>query len=378
MLAYTVVLNFTPSWFAINMGTGIVSILLHTAPHKFPGMERVANVFYLGNCALFVVFLFVTVARYICFPWVFTQMLRHTAQSMFIGTLPMGLATIVNATVLMAVPSFGTWARDLAWVLWWSDVVLTIASCFGVPFVMFHLQNLALDQMTAAWLLPIVPAVVAGASGGLVATSLDPINGLITLIISYVLWGIGMGLSFLVMALYMQRLIVHKLPPAEVIVSAFLPLGPLGQGAYGLIIMSTAGKTVFPATNFLGDAMSGQIIHVSSVLSALILWGLGIWWLVHGVSCVVVRYSTNTIVFNMGFWGFIFPIGVFTAATIALADVIPSAFLGYLSMVLLVLLFLLWLGVAYGTIHGALNKSLLVAPCLSQLQHGNLQFATAS
>ena len=38
-----------------------------------------------------------------------------------------------------------------------------------------------------------------------------------------------MGLSFVVMALYFHRLAVFSLPNAEVIVSAFLPLGPLGQ-----------------------------------------------------------------------------------------------------------------------------------------------------
>ena len=38
-----------------------------------------------------------------------------------------------------------------------------------------------------------------------------------------------MGLSFAVMALYFHRLAVFSLPNAEVIVSAFLPLGPLGQ-----------------------------------------------------------------------------------------------------------------------------------------------------
>jgi tellurite resistance protein TehA-like permease len=37
--------------------------------------------------------------------------------------------------------------------------------------------------------------------------------------------------------------------------------------------------------------------------------------------------------FNMGFWGFIFPLGVFTNGSISLANAIPSGFLAYLSLV---------------------------------------------
>ncbi len=35
----------------------------------------------------------------------------------------------------------------------------------------------------------------------------------------------------------------------------------------------------------------------------------------------------------MGFWGFTFPLGVFTSGAIALANAIPSAFFAYLSLV---------------------------------------------
>ena len=43
--------------------------------------------------------------------------------------------------------------------------------------------------------------------------------------VSYILWGIGMALSLIIMAMYFHRLTVHSLPDSEAIVSAFLPLG---------------------------------------------------------------------------------------------------------------------------------------------------------
>ena len=110
--------------------------------------------------------------RYVFFPWAFMRMISHSAQSLFLGTVPMGFATIVNATVIIVVPVHGQWAKDLCLVLWWVDVFLTILSVFGIPLIMFHVHTLSLDTMTAAWLLPIVPAVVCAASGGLVSSVL--------------------------------------------------------------------------------------------------------------------------------------------------------------------------------------------------------------
>ena len=365
----SVVLNFTPSWFSVNMGIGIVSVVLHTAPHRFQGQLVVATVLYVLNIAVFAVVLTLSLLRYALFPWVWRRMLQHPVQSLFLGTLPMGLATIVNATVLIAVPAYGYWAVELSWALWWLDVLLTVACCFGVPIVMFHVHALTLDKMTAAWLLPVVPAVVCAASGALVSTVLTPERALLTLLLSYALWGLGLCLSLLIMAIYLLRLSLHKLPTADVIVSAFLPLGPLGQGAFGLIEMAQSGRTVFPAVGaFSGTASAADTVFVCSTVVGLLLWGIGCWWLVHGASSVLLRLrEEGGLRPSMGFWGFVFPIGVFTAATIAIGNALPSAFFDYLAVVLEVALVLLFLFVAACTVHGAVDGSLLLAPCLSPL-----------
>lgn len=51
-----IILNFTPSWFTINMGTGIVSILLYLSPHSFRGLHQIALAFYILNILLFLIF----------------------------------------------------------------------------------------------------------------------------------------------------------------------------------------------------------------------------------------------------------------------------------------------------------------------------------
>ena len=95
-------------------------------------------------------------------------------------------------------------------------------------------EQISLPTMTAGWLLPIVSCIVAAASGAIVAEILPNVqHALWTILISYCLWGIGVPFAMMVIAIYLQRLMLHKLPPKAVLVSVFLPLGPLGQGGFG-------------------------------------------------------------------------------------------------------------------------------------------------
>lgn len=103
-----------------------------------------------------------------------------------------------------------------------------------IEYSMAHHKQSELSTMTAVWLLPVVTCVVAASSGAIVADVLpNPQHALWTIIVSYILWGIGLPLALMIMVIYFMRLTLHKLPPKAVIVSVFLPLGPMGQGGFG-------------------------------------------------------------------------------------------------------------------------------------------------
>lgn len=91
----------------------------------------------------------------------------------------------------------------------------------------------SLDKITAAQLLPVSATIVAAGTGSTVAQVLPNIHHARgTIMVSYAMWGMSVPLAMSVLVIYYQRLAVHKLPPREVIVSSFLPLGPLGMGGY--------------------------------------------------------------------------------------------------------------------------------------------------
>ena len=90
-----------------------------------------------------------------------------------------------------------------------------------------------LEEMTALYLIPIVAVVIAATSGALLAKAIPNTQHQIwTLIISYVYWGIGTPLSWIILTLYFLRLTVHKPLKREVIVSLLLPIGPLGLSGF--------------------------------------------------------------------------------------------------------------------------------------------------
>lgn len=123
------------------MGTGIVSILLHNLPYNGVWLYWLSIVVFALNFFLFVVFTLASILRYALYPKIWRVMIRHPTQSLFLGTFPMGLATIVNMVVFVCVPAWGPWTTTFAWALWWIDAVIAVAICFYLPFVLFVPPN---------------------------------------------------------------------------------------------------------------------------------------------------------------------------------------------------------------------------------------------
>src|SRR5271166_2068982 len=78
---------------------------------------------------------------------------------------------------------------------------------------------------------------------------------------------------------------------------------------------------------------------------------------------------TRSMPFNLGWWGFTFPLAVYTLATLALANATHLAFLSVIGAVLVLCLAGFWLIVAARTAHGAWRRTLFVAPCLAAADH---------
>ncbi|KAF7981402.1 hypothetical protein HWV62_33907 [Athelia sp. TMB] len=378
------IIRFTPSWFSVTMGTGIQNSLLFNLPWRstHPAFRAIGAGFLLIDMVLFIAFAALTIARYIMYPEIFQAMLFHDTHSLFLGTIPMGFVTIVTGIALLGQDyNIGGGINPVlvASGLWWLALAMASFTACVVPYAMFTRHSHSTERLTAAWLLPIVAPITVAASGSTISRLLIQHNyhsyALTILLTSYIMDGIGLLLASMIMAIYFQRLAVHHLPARDVIISTFLPLGPCGQGGYALVELGRNTMTLFPLLAaahpnneaYASLASIGGAMYGAALVSGLMLWGLGLWWLFHAVVTVSSHYVTYDIAFNMGAWGVTFPLGSLALLTYSLGNSFDSLFFKVIASGMTLVVFIMWWLVAIPTTRGFFSGTLFEAPCLSTL-----------
>ena len=356
--------QFTPNWFAVVMGTGVLALALAQWPGNVPGLRLLGEGLWLFNIVLFVLFTGLYSARWVLFFDEARRIFGHSTVSMFFGTIPMGLATIINGFLVFGLPRWGDGVLLLAEALWWIDVVMSLACGVLIPFLMFTRQGHRIDQMTAVWLLPVVAAEVAAASGGLLAPHLaDAHAQLVMLVTSYVLWAFSLPVAFSILTILLLRMALHKLPHENMAASSWLALGPIGTGALGMLLLGSDAPMIFTANGLPGV---GDIAAGLGLVAGITLWGLGFWWMLMAM-LITARYLRAGIPFNLGWWGFTFPLGVYALTTLKLADLLNLGFFSVFGCGLVAMLVVMWLIVARRTVLGAWHGELFVSPCIAGL-----------
>ncbi|KJZ49991.1 TDT family transporter [Pseudomonas fluorescens] len=360
-----VIRQFTPNWFAATMGTGVLALALAQLPVAMPALHAFAEALWLFNIALFLLFTAVYTARWVLFFDEARRIFGHSTVSMFFGTIPMGLATIINGFLVFGLPRWGEGVIHVAEVLWWLDVAMSLACGVLIPYMMFTRQEHSIDQMTAVWLLPVVAAEVAAASGGLLAPHLaDAHSQLVVLVTSYVLWAFSLPVAFSILTILLLRMALHKLPHENMAASSWLALGPIGTGALGMLVLGGDAPLIFAANGMPGV---GEIAAGLGLVAGITLWGFGLWWMLMAL-LITARYLRAGIPFNLGWWGFTFPLGVYSLATLKLASTLNLTFFSVFGCVLVALLVVMWLIVGKRTVLGAWRGELFVSPCIAGLK----------
>ena len=156
--------------------------------------------------------------------------------------------------------------------------------------------------MTAVWLLPVVTLIVASSSGGLLSNAFMPISttiALLTSAFSFTMVLIGLSFALMMITVYLLRLVTSGPPDPALILSAFITLGPLGQGGFSLLVNGQDLSELLPlhmGEQFPTIALAGQMIFAGCFLGAYILFSMGVawilvWWYTRVASAVRHRRS---------------------------------------------------------------------------------------
>ena len=130
-----------------------------------------------------------------------------------------------------------------------------------------------------------------------------------------------------------------------------------------MILLGTDAHAIFATQGMAGI---GTVAEGLGVIAGTLLWGVGLWWLLLA-TLITIRHFRAGIPFNLGWWGYTFPLGVYTVATLKLGLVLKIAAFSTFGTLLVIVLAVMWGLVAARTIHGGWKGHLFVSPCIASI-----------
>ena len=348
--ANTRVRELHPGWYASVMGTAILAVSAYDNPGNLSATLGTAHVIGVVLAVVaYAIALVLTVAytiRWIGHRDAALADLRHPVLGAMHATLPAGLLVLAVMTSVVGPGLFPeTAVTAMIATLAVSGTVLAIVFSVAFSYTLFAGEP-PVTMVNGGWFIPPVATIIIPVALMPLMPHVSGGNAALLLALSYAAYGIGFLLFVFMMALLHARLVVHPLPPAALVPTFWVALGPVGVGALAPLAMSRAGQSLF------GDAAGA--IDMASRIFASALWGFGLWWLAIAIAITVRYLRSGAIPFHLGWWAFTFPLGAFTVATLKLARAWDTAALEVGGVILFVTLASFWALVASRTV-GALR-----------------------
>lgn len=97
-----------------------------------------------------------------------------------------------------------------------------------------------------------------------------------------------------------------------------------------VVKLGTSSRNAFQTSPIFADPSAISTIYVLGFMMALILWAFGLAWLFFALASI---FRCKKFPFNIGWWGFTFPLGAYALATCQIGREMESAFFKVLGTV---------------------------------------------
>ncbi len=317
-----IIKNFTPSWFAAVMGTGILAIVSNFYSSYLSFLSDVAVILMYFNIGLFCLLLVPWVFRWVFFSKNAIADLKNPVVSNFYPTISVGML-VLSADFLVI-------GKNILWgeIFWFGGALLTAIFAVLVPFVVFTSSEAKLDHVNPAWFIPPVGLIVIPIPGSMLVNHFNGFFREILLVVNYFGWGGGFFLYLALLSICFYRFALHHPLPGVLAPTIWINLGPIGAGTsalIGLIKVSgfVVGKGVFYAMGF-------------------IFWGFGIWWVIMAIVMILHYIKNIGLPYAMSWWAFTFPLGAYVSASHAVYGVTKIHLINHIGFALYLLFVFIW------------------------------------
>ncbi len=295
--------------------------MLHQLDWQFRGLDVIAIIVWLFTIVITVIFSLIYIAKLCLFPGtVRRQLTSDVVELCCLASLSITFGAIVDMLALVCAKSWGPSWGTAAYVLSWINVGLVFPVVVGIPYVYFCREPPGVEKIPPSIVLPANAAITASATCGVVcyAGKLTAGEQVPMIMVGYILLGLGLNFAVLTTGIYVVRLLDGGFPQRPQVLLNFILVGPLGQAAYAAQILgmatSSPGNRSFADYNrgtFITES-AGQTISVVSILSGLVLWGYGAFWLLFSLATTVhLGFFTDggikTTQYSLSAWSPVFP-----------------------------------------------------------------------